>query len=421
MLVFQYLSILRGSLGVLRFSMNWVFAVWLSFYLYYVDFYEVCGVSVKSFGVLLLLLSLVIYNLCVGLGLGLDTMGLFILSLLIYSMLMLFNVDSWLVFYCLYEWSVVPLLYGIMKKGGYMERYHSCYYLLIYMLFFSFPFLMWLTMVFMSGGSMDMGFLFNISSGILIFVILLFLVKVPMYGFHSWLPKVHVESPMWGSVILAAILIKMGLYGCMQFMVEVNSGVNYYLIVLFGVFSLLGGLFSGLMCLCNIDIKVIIAFSSVFHMTGGLWLALFNIIGFNWGLLILVLFHGFISAGLFIFVSLVGGYIGSRNVLLSIGVMSVMSFLGFLCLMLFLFNMGVPFGGGLLGEFEFFYSLFQSGLGYLWVSLILVFSLVYNMVFFGNISLGENFQMEFMYSELMVLGLLLVISMFILFLFMNMS
>jgi len=129
----------------------------------------------------------------------------------------------------------------------------SRFYLLIYTLFASLPLLIFIFL-----------FLFFNNYNIYIFIIIMsFLVKFPIFFFHQWLPKAHVEAPVGGSIILAGVLLKLGGYGLIRILLY----INYRNIILFIIiFSLLGGRLLRIVCLINRDMKVIIAYSSVVHI-----------------------------------------------------------------------------------------------------------------------------------------------------------
>lgn len=156
------------------------------------------------------------------------------------------------------------------------------------------------------------------------FIVFAFLVKFPIYGVHMWLPKAHVEAPVSGSIVLAGVLLKLGGYGMLRVsFFSVPSTLFNRLTVL----TLLGGVILGIICMTHRDIKVVIAYSSVVHMS----LIIVGIFSMNsWGLeggLIIIVSHGICSSGMFIVANVIYERSHSRRYFFNGGGLSVSSFL----------------------------------------------------------------------------------------------
>jgi len=161
---------------------------------------------------------------------------------------------------------------------------------------------------------------------------LAFLVKTPIYFFHLWLPKAHVEAPMSGSMILAGILLKLGSYGIIRFRCTLSSFMGGFCLV-FTLFVFVGGLLGGLVALFQSDVKSLVAYSSVSHMgllTGGLMSG--SSIGLFGGFVV-VMCHGLISSLLFYLVGLTYGVVSSR---VFAGLFGLLFLFPFFCLFFFL-------------------------------------------------------------------------------------
>ena len=138
-----------------------------------------------------------------------------------------------------------------------------------------------------------------------------FLVKLPAYGLHSWLPKAHVEAPAYGSIILAAVLLKVGVYGAYR----IRRRLRLEFILISGLLLLAGGVICSFVVLSQTDLKALIAYSRVIHIASILGLTLVTSRVGLLGGLIIRLAHGIASAGLFYCVTLQYQQVGSRSIL----------------------------------------------------------------------------------------------------------
>nr|AFY15325.1 NADH dehydrogenase subunit 4 [Clupea harengus] len=222
-------------------------------------------------------------------------------------LILAFGATEILMFYVMFEATLVPTLIIITRWGNQAERLNAGTYFLFYTLAGSLPLLVALLALQNSTGSLSMIILnFNpplalASWGDMMWwaaCLIAFLVKMPLYGVHLWLPKAHVEAPIAGSMVLAAVLLKLGGYGMIRMSTildPLTKGAAYPFIVL----ALWGIIMTGSICLRQTDLKSLIAYSSVSHMglvAGGI------LIQTPWGLtgaLILMIAHGLVSSALF--------------------------------------------------------------------------------------------------------------------------
>nr|QXP43470.1 NADH dehydrogenase subunit 4 [Camptoloma vanata] len=322
----------------------------------------------------------------------------FFLLNVIFLLIMLyltFSVMNMFLFYLFFEGSLIPTLLLIIGWGYQPERIQAGIYLLFYTLFVSLPLLMSIFYMFNELNCMMIYFLkfINLNMYMLYFsMILAFLVKMPMYFVHLWLPKAHVEAPVSGSMILAGIMLKLGGYGLLRLMIflqEINMKLNYIWIVI----SLLGGFYISLKCFCQVDIKSLIAYSSVAHMS----LVISGIMVMNyWGFIgsyILMIGHGLCSSGMFCLANISYERLHSRSLYINKGMMNFMPSMSLWWFLLLSSNMAAPPSLNLMGEISLINSLLSwSFMSMIMLMLISFFSAGYSLYLYSFIQHGKYYS-----------------------------
>nr|WMQ78057.1 NADH dehydrogenase subunit 4 [Cymatophoropsis trimaculata] len=320
---------------------------------------------------------------------------LFNIIFLLIMLYLTFSVMNMFLFYLFFEGSLIPTLLLIIGWGYQPERIQAGMYLLFYTLFVSLPLLLGIFYIFNNSQIMMIYFLkfMNLNIYLLYFcMILAFLVKMPMYFVHLWLPKAHVEAPVSGSMILAGIMLKLGGYGLLRLMIflqEINLKLNYIWIII----SLIGGFYISLKCFCQVDIKSLIAYSSVAHMS----VVISGIMVMNyWGFIgsyILMIGHGLCSSGMFCLANINYERLHSRSLYINKGMMNFMPSMSLWWFLLMSSNMAAPPSLNLMGEI----SLINSLLSWSWVSMIMLmlisfFSAGYSLYLYSFIQHGKYYS-----------------------------
>ncbi len=288
-----------------------------------------------------------------------DKVAQYMGAFLIMSGLMngIFSALDAVLFYVFFEASLIPM-YIIIGMWGGPNRVYAAFKFFLYTLLGSLLMLVALIWLFLqSGGSFNIlewhDLRIGMTAQMLIFLAFLiaFAVKVPMWPVHTWLPDAHVEAPTGGSVVLAAIMLKLGAYGFLRFSLPIAPDASHYFAPMMVALSLIAVIYIGLVALVQTDMKKLIAYSSISHMgfvTLGFFL--FNELGVE-GALVQMISHGFVSAALFLCVGVMYDRLHSRQIADYGGVVHTMpKFVGFFVLFA-MANAGLPATSGFVGEF----------------------------------------------------------------------
>nr|QSX81636.1 NADH dehydrogenase subunit 4 [Philotrypesis tridentata] len=320
----------------------------------------------------------------------------FILLLLLLSLCLSFMSMNYFMFYLWFEISLFPTFLLIMGWGYQPERLNASMFMLMYTLFASLPLMFIIFWLFSYFNSLNYMILLNKMINIKFnqflffwFMLFAFLVKLPIFMFHMWLPKAHVEAPVTGSMILAAIMLKLGGYGVMRsMMMMMNYSIqyNYKLMVI----SLIGMMNLSLMCLRQYDLKILVAYSSVVHM-GMMLLGILSLSywGFYGGLL-MMLAHGLCSSALFMLVNLFYYRSKSRNMFLNKGMISIFPSLVMWWFMFCACNMSSPISLNLLSEIMIVNITLNWSINMIGILIMgMYFSAMYSLFLFSFISHGN--------------------------------
>jgi NADH-quinone oxidoreductase subunit M len=326
-----------------------------------------------------------------------------------------------MLFYVFFEASLIPM-YIIIGVWGGPNRVYAAFKFFLYTLLGSLLMLVALIWLFLeSNGSFNLmdwqALRLTMTPQVLLFIAFLvaFAVKVPMWPVHTWLPDAHVEAPTGGSVVLAAIMLKLGAYGFLRFSLPIAPDASHLLAPMMIGLSLIAVIYIGFVALVQTDMKKLIAYSSISHMgfvTLGFFI--FNQIGVE-GALVQMISHGFVSAAMFLCVGVIYDRMHSREIASYGGVVNTMPKFAALFMLFSMANAGLPATSGFVGEFMVVLGAIKFNF---WVGFAAATTLVlgaaytlwmYKRVVFGAVANDHVAKLtDIGTREILVLGLLAV-------------
>lgn len=320
----------------------------------------------------------------------------FLVLFLLLILVLTFRSLNIFIFYLFFESRLIPTFFLILGWGYQPERLQAGFYLLFYTLFASLPLLLGIFYCKDNIGSLDFCIIYiDFNMQILYFcLIIAFLIKMPIFFVHLWLPKAHVEAPVSGSIILAGVLLKLGGYGLLRFYLVIQFiGIKFNLI--WFRISIVGGVLIRLVCLCQVDIKSLIAYSSVAHIS----LVISGLITISyWGYVgsyVLIIGHGLCSSGLFCLSNIVYERVNSRRIFINKGLINFIPSIRLWWFLLCSRNIAAPPSLNLLGEIMLLNRILSwSWLTIIIISLVSFFRAAYSLYLFSFTQQGILYSLN---------------------------
>lgn len=401
--LFSFFFLLRfdASLPTLTWSIHFSWNIFLNIYY---------SGGVDGFSLLFIVLTAFLIPLCILYSWNQFTYFFKELMLLLFTIeFLLFNfffVSDLFFFFIFFESILFPMFILIGNFGSRQRKIHASFQFFLFTTIGSFLMMVAIFLVFLHEGSTDFQALYfgTFSYELQLILWLCFFislaVKVPLFPVHIWLPEAHVEAPTVGSVILAGVLLKMGTYGMLRFVTPLFSFGNFYFNPLVFILSFMSIYYVSIITFCQIDLKKLIAYSSVAHM-GYVTLGLFtyNFIGLQ-GSIFLMLSHGVVSSLLFFLIGMLYDRYKTRLIFFY---KSIYSYMPLFTLFLFfstLANVGFPGTIGFVGEFLLMFSFLSiSKIAFFFSSLGFLISITYSFWLYNRISFLLPFHV-FVFSDL---------------------
>ena len=300
-------------------------------------------------------------------------------------------------FYLFFEAGLIPMFLIIGIWGG-PRRVYASFKFFLYTLLGSVLMLLAIIAMYWQSGTTDIallltrepGFPVAMQTGLWLAFFASFAVKMPMWPVHTWLPDAHVEAPTAGSVILAAILLKMGGYGFLRFSLPMFPDASHYFQPLVYTLSIIAIVYTSLVALVQEDMKKLIAYSSVAHM-GFVTMGIFSFTrqGID-GAIFQMISHGLVSGALFLCVGVVYDRMHTRQISAYGGIVSRMPLYAFVFLLFTMANVGLPGTSGFVGEFMSLLGTFKNNTTVaFFATLGVILSAAYALWLYRRVVLGK--------------------------------
>lgn len=355
--------------------------------------------SCNYYSIWLIILSLWILRLIIICIDNISISKIIIFLVLLFSLVIFFISMDLILFYLIFEIRLIPTFFLIIYWGVNLERLNAAYYLLLYILVISFPLLLYIFKMYLYGLTLKFSLIllvieiYEFTFWRYLIIYMAFFIKIPIYIVHIWLPKAHVEAPVYGSIILAGVLLKIGRYGLIRILeIFIKSSIKYNYLI-FSV-RIIGRILVGVVCLVQVDIKSLVAYSSVVHIN----LILCRMMTlFNLGFLrryIMIISHGLCSSGLFYIVNIYYRRTISRLLILNKGLIRKLSILILWWFLLCSANFSFPFSINFIREILILIVIINwDNFMMMYLVIICFFSSAYSLYLFSYVQHG-NFRYE---------------------------
>jgi len=379
------------------------------------------GISIHFF-----FLSALLVFLCILFIWGENNFKEYAINLLLIELflLIIFSVLDLMLFYIFFEAILIPMYLIIGVWGSRERKIRAVYLFFFYTLCGSLLMLIGILYIYNQVGTLNLEYLlawnFSLNEQLFLWFAFFFSFasKIPMFPFHIWLPEAHVEAPTVGSVLLAGILLKLGVYGFLRFSLTIFADASLYFSPLVYLLSIIGVIYASLSALRQTDLKRIIAYSSIAHMNlVTLGIFSFNVIGLE-GSIIQSISHGFVSGGMFLLIGILYDRYHSRFLYYYGGIVHFMPIYAVLFLIFTLANIALPGTSSFTGEFLLLTGIYKTNVITAIVSALGVilsggYSLwLYNRVVFGNIKV--NYTLKFTDVSLREFSIMFPLFLFVL-------
>jgi proton-translocating NADH-quinone oxidoreductase chain M len=342
-----------------------------------------------------------------------------------FFLILAFTALDLFLFFIIFEGVLVPIFLLIGVWGHRVQKIKAAYYFFLYTFVGSVFLLFAILILYINTGTTNYYILstivlpFNLQLLVWICLFIPFIIKIPVLPFHIWLPEAHVEAPTSGSIILAALLLKLGLYGFLRSLIPFCPDANLYFLPMSCTLLIVSLMYTSFTTLRQVDLKRIIAYSSITHIN----FAALGLLSFNYysiqGAIVLIIAHGFVSTGLFFLIGVLYDRTHTRLLDYYSGLVVVIPVYSFFLFTFCLANFGLPITFNFVGEFLIIVGLTYCNFSLVILTIVGVFCSaaysiwLFNRLVFGNLKLNYiNTYIDLSRLEVYLLSILIFYTLF---------